>query len=264
MDQAILQQLKDKIRGVPCNALGRIYPDEFATWFNISGERISNFIIEMIRCNLLICKYNFECECMNNCTAYENTLKRSQYVCVECGREYDINYIREHGELVYELEKEEVLEFQIEQVNYKELVRNASDNIISFEQEKEGMKVANTIVNNNIVFNGPVSDSPIQQGNENSQQQIKYNATPDYNELLQGLLKIEKFASNSCFDEEFGQDSERVRGLIKDAIEDTKKKEESSKIKEHLEKIKLIAGSIVQGVVVTGVKTLVESIIASL
>lgn len=264
MDQVMLQQLKEKIRGVPCNELGRIYPDEFATWFNASGERISNFIVEMIRCGLLMCKYDFECECMNNCTAYENTLKMSQYVCAECGREYDIAYIRKYGELVYELEKEDVLGFQIEQINYKELAKNASDNIISFAQEREVVKMADTIVNNKIVFNGPVSDSPIQQGNENSQQQIRYNASTDYSELLQELQKIEKFASNDCFDEEFGQHSGEVRALIQAAIEDAEKKEEPSKIMERLEKVKSIAGDIVQGVAAIGIKAVIEVAIKKL
>lgn len=268
MDQELLAVLKGKIEKMSCNSLRRIYPDDFEQWFDSSSERFEKYITEMIKHNLLIIKYDFYCECMNNCTAYDKKISENGYFkCEECERTYDYDYIHKNGELLYEIDKKDVLAFENRMLDYKQLVKKSK--IIAFDKERndEEMAKTETVYNttNNITINGSVSGTAFQQGNTNSQQYMNSNSTPDYDLILQELQKISDITSKDLFDEEFGEDAEQIRELLKSAIVEANKRTEPSKLKLELEKIKEVLGKVaVEGVLLTGVKGIVDGLIKGL
>lgn len=263
MEQVLLEQLKSKVKKMPYNGLSRIYPDAFNQWFDISNERIGEFISDLMKEQLIVCKYDFDCSCSNRCTAYDYRIRDRVFECQECGKNYSEEHIRRIGELVFELDKKEILEYQQEDINYKNIAKMVGDNIISFNMDKrEETKVSEKIVNNINIY-GSVKDSQIMQGTENSQQQSS-RSNIDYDQILQQLQDLQKYTKEDMFSNEFGPEAEYVKELLNEAIEATEKKEETSKIKSILGEIKDIAGNIMQSVFTIGIKTLVEKMIGGM
>lgn len=268
MDQELFAILKQKIEEMPFNSLKRVYPEDFAKWFDSSHKNIEDFITEMIRTNLLLCKYDFICDCMNNCTAYDRVIyKNGIYYCEDCGREYSYDYISKKGELLYEINKSDVLEYNNRALNFRKLIDN--NKVIGFDKERreEDMPKKDTIYNNttnNITIYGNVSESSILQGNKESQQ-INNNTIPDYDYIIDNLQKIVDSTSDDVFEKEFGEDAEQVKQLLKDALNEANKRNEPSKLKDNLQKVMfLISKTAVNSVVGIGVKSIVEEIIKNL
>ena len=70
MNQEILQKLGIKISEMSCNSLKRIYSSQIQEWTNTSGKDATAFISDLVDERLISCKYDFQCECGNHCTAY--------------------------------------------------------------------------------------------------------------------------------------------------------------------------------------------------
>lgn len=84
MNQEILQKLGIKISEMSCNSLKRIYSSQIQEWTNTSGKDAAAFIGDLVDERLISCKYDFQCECGNHCTAYVRKIERSSYKCPVC------------------------------------------------------------------------------------------------------------------------------------------------------------------------------------
>ena len=119
MKKELLRKLQMTIREMSVNSLTCIYPDQLLQWLNISQSDLCQFVDDLYKKRLIIYKYRFQCLCGNTCTAYFRKLQKEPYVCNECGRTYDIDAIKEKGTLHYELDKNDILSFGNESIDFK-------------------------------------------------------------------------------------------------------------------------------------------------
>lgn len=120
------------------------------------------------------------------------------------------------------------------------------------------------IINNTMNISGSVTGSQIQQGTINSTQgMINDNEFP-YEKIADILKQIEHYSASEFFDEEFRDKAEEVREIVNEVIKATEKKEEPSKIKRALEKIKGLASGVGSGIIANGIFKLLESVLPML
>ncbi len=135
----MLSQLQNKIRGKSFNFLRRVYPEQIQAWLGATDVETQKFLSDLLEERLVRCKYDFDCCCGNHCTAYLEKLENDGYQCLECGRDYLFPEINEQGNLLYELEKKEILDFGKEAIDFKGIVRNMNK-VISINLVKEDNK----------------------------------------------------------------------------------------------------------------------------
>lgn len=138
MKQELIQNLQQKIRELSCNSLRRIYPLQLQEWSRATNREIKNFIVELLNERLMDCKYDFQCSCGNNCTAYQRSIERNHYQCSECEKVYEFEEILNKGTLLYELDKQAILDYDEEEIDFKDIVRETSKVVpITIKQEEK-------------------------------------------------------------------------------------------------------------------------------
>lgn len=125
MNQKIMSRLQTKIKEMSYNDLRRVYPEQIQAWLGTTGLETEGFLLELVDQRLAIDKYDFECSCGNQCTAFGKKLKNHSYQCRECGKEYTYERIIQCGNLLYELDKREFLYLEKESVDFKEAIRES-------------------------------------------------------------------------------------------------------------------------------------------
>ena len=101
-----MEKLREAIKDVPCNSLSRVYPYQLQEWTDVmSGEEFEEVVQELIDENLLDEKYDFQCDCGNECTVYASKLLENGYCCPECEREYGKEEVINKGTVVYDIDK---------------------------------------------------------------------------------------------------------------------------------------------------------------
>lgn len=123
MDQKKLNKLQKKIEDMSSNSLRRVYPELIQEWLHLSGIETKEFLDELIQERLITSKYDFDCTCGNHCTVFIDKLKDDNYYCLECGKEYTLSMLNDYGVLIFELDKNEILNFTKETVDFKDLVK---------------------------------------------------------------------------------------------------------------------------------------------
>ena len=119
MRKDLVKKLQNKVRGLPVNRLGNIYSDDIAEWLGITKKEIKTLIEGLYNCRVILYKFVFKCECGEICTVYENRLNRDRnYVCDICGRKYSIDQITEKMSILYEIDREALLELE-ENIDFK-------------------------------------------------------------------------------------------------------------------------------------------------
>lgn len=137
MKQEPLQRLKNKIKEKSCNSLCRIYPLQLQEWIEATNEEIKDFISELLEEGLMECKYDFQCSCGNNCTVYQNKIEIDLYQCDECERQYRASEILDKGTLLYELDKQALLNFGEEKVDFKNITNTGKVVIMPVKRGEE-------------------------------------------------------------------------------------------------------------------------------
>lgn len=119
MRKDLVKKLQNKVRGLPVNRLGNIYSDDIAEWLGITKKEIKTLIEGLYNCRVILYKFVFKCECGEICTVYENRLNRDRnYVCDIFGRKYSIDQITEKMSILYEIDREALLELE-ENIDFK-------------------------------------------------------------------------------------------------------------------------------------------------
>lgn len=137
MKQELLEKLRNQIKEKSCNSLGRIYPLQLQEWSGASNEEIKDLIIELLDEGLMDYKYDFQCSCGNSCTAYQHSIKINFYQCNECERIYGASEILNKGSLLYELDKQALLDFGEEKINFQSIVNIGKVVKIPVKREEE-------------------------------------------------------------------------------------------------------------------------------
>jgi predicted nucleotide-binding protein len=139
MKQELLQTLQQKIKGVSCNSLRRVYPSEIQEWVGANDKEAEQFIRDLLNERLIAYKYDFRCSCGNNCTAYYRNLEINPYRCNECERVYDFTEISQNSTLVCELDKQAILEYNKNPIDYKDIVKETNKVVVMPVKREENM-----------------------------------------------------------------------------------------------------------------------------
>ena len=107
MNQEALQKLKVRISEESCNSLRRVYPCQIKEW--TGQEDAADLIGDLEKEGLLTRKYDFQCECGNQCTVSGGMLNESSFQCPECGRNYLREEILQKGTLLFALDKKKIM-----------------------------------------------------------------------------------------------------------------------------------------------------------
>lgn len=142
MKEELLQNLQQRIREISYNSLRRVYPLQLQEWSKATDKELKLFIEELLEERLIACKYDFQCSCGNNCTAYHERIKDNFYRCDECEETYNFNEIITRSTLLYELDKYEILNYNEELIDFKEIEKNTINVIrIPLGQERKNMEI---------------------------------------------------------------------------------------------------------------------------
>lgn len=120
MNQKFLEKLQLEIRDKSVNSLISVYPEQLVECLDISKSEVKQLIEDLYKERLLAYKYRIQCLCGNTCTAYARKLQKEPYVCQECGRKYSMDIIMENGTLLYELDKNQILNYGKKDIDFKE------------------------------------------------------------------------------------------------------------------------------------------------
>lgn len=154
MKQELLQKLQKQIRELSCNSLRRIYPEQLQEWSGATNKEIKEFIAELLDERLIDCKYDFQCSCGSNCTAYQQSIEMRNYQCSECERIYELDEILDKGTLLYELDKRALLDYGEEEIDYKNIVKDVKKIVMMpIKQEEEN------VMNKKKIFLGSSSEA---------------------------------------------------------------------------------------------------------
>lgn len=113
--------------------------------------------------------------------------------------------------------------------------------------------------NNTIIIKGSTNQTIIQQNNQNSVQNINIENL-DYDKILQILNKIKTYTSTDEFNNEFDTTAEDFKSLLAKTITLVEEKEEPSKVKVCIEKLKNSCTDIATGVISSGIYALLSQL----
>lgn len=116
-------EIKTRIKEISCNELRRIYPFQLQEWVGVEERELGTFIDELLKANLMEEKYDFQCDCGNDCTVYQKELERNGFVCPECDRNYIPNEIAGKATVLYEIDKKSLLRYDQSSIDLKKRLR---------------------------------------------------------------------------------------------------------------------------------------------
>ena len=156
MNKHRLHVFQNKIRDVSINELYAVYPEKIAEWSGGRDKEGIVFLNDLYTERLIHKKYDFECECGRVCTAYYRKIMEESYICPECGKNYDTNKIIKIGTLLYEIDKEEVLAYENETLDFQ-----AEDNEIISQNKKESESTRTQMSEKKSIFIGSSSSKDV-------------------------------------------------------------------------------------------------------
>lgn len=140
MQMELLEKLKSKIEEISCNELRRIYPFQLQEWVGVEERELAIFIDELLNVNLIEEKYDFQCDCGNDCTVYQKKLERNGFTCPECDRKYISNEIADKATVLYEIDKKSLLGYNQSSIDLKKRLRIVGEELrfpVEYERHDE-------------------------------------------------------------------------------------------------------------------------------
>ena len=128
------------------------------------------------------------------------------------------------------------------------------------EIAKTNQQIIQYITNNNIY--GDNNNTQVQQNSDNSKQTIKQEF--DYESVLKLLLSIQNQSDDQKFITAFGDKTEEIKSIINETIEMVKQKDEPTKIKTCLNKLKDITQNVAGNLLATGIYNEILQLMKSL
>lgn len=111
MNQVIILKLKRWIEPLSVNQIKSVSPLNLKRELSLSNEELLEVVEFLYNERILKYRYKFKCnECGNQCIAYEQVLKVSEYTCSECEKYFSLEDIKDVSSVVYELDKFEILQ----------------------------------------------------------------------------------------------------------------------------------------------------------
>lgn len=143
MNQNLINRLQKRVKLQSVNSLGNVYPDDVVEWLGTSRVEAKEVIRELHDQRIVLYKYKLKCSCGEICTIYEKKLIHDQSIyCEICGKEIFLDDIKENAYIVYEIDKEELMNLEQDNVNFKEMPHIKEKVIpISRKQEEKRMEI---------------------------------------------------------------------------------------------------------------------------
>ncbi len=120
MNQQLLKRLQVVIKDVSVNSLTGIYPEQLVELLGAPQSEVKQLVDDMFLERMILYKYRLQCSCGNTCTMYLRKIQKEPYICKECEQEYAVADISQRGTLLYELDKEEIMKYEEEIIDFKE------------------------------------------------------------------------------------------------------------------------------------------------
>lgn len=141
MNEELLRHLKQKISRMPCNALRRVYPYQLKEWLEATDTETEAFVESASKEGIIRIKFDFICDCGNANTAYYRSMKLlGGFICAFCEKKYSKADIVNRGEILYELDKFAIMEYQKDATDFKEYYSD-DRNVICMPTKKEKNKM---------------------------------------------------------------------------------------------------------------------------
>lgn len=143
MKKNLINRLQDVVRLQSVNSLGNIYPDKIIEWLGISEQECREFINQLHDQRVVTFKYKIKCECGEVCTIYERKLLRNHSAnCEICGKNFSLKNIEEKANILYEIDKEELLGLNNESIDFK-ILPDAGRKVVPMikKQEEKEMEI---------------------------------------------------------------------------------------------------------------------------
>lgn len=141
MKKNLVNKLQSIVKSRSVNSLGNIYPDEISEWLGVSNHECQEFIKELHDQRMITFKYRIKCDCGEVCTIYERKLLRDHIVnCEICGKEFSISDINENTNILYEIDKEELLGLNDESVDFK-ILPDIERKVVPMVKKQEGREM---------------------------------------------------------------------------------------------------------------------------
>lgn len=144
MRQNLIKRLQNKVKSQSVNSLKNIYPDKIVEWLEIPEREVYDLIKYLHDQRVIVFKYRLKCSCGEICTVYENKLIHDKQInCEICGKEFTISDIEEKSDIIYEIDKEELLELENGNVDFKILpdIKGKVVSITKKQEERQEQKV---------------------------------------------------------------------------------------------------------------------------
>lgn len=152
MKQNLIKEIQEKVKWQSVNSLGNLYPEDIIEWLEVSEEEAKELIEFLHNQRVLFYKYRIKCDCGERNTVYENTLNRGKSLyCNICGHDFSRKDLEERAEIIYEIDKEELLSLEDKKIEFK-VFPKLRTNIVSMTQKQEEIKVME-------IFMGSSSDA---------------------------------------------------------------------------------------------------------
>ena len=133
----LLKKIQEKVKEQSVNSLGNLYPEDIIGWLKVSEEDTKEFINYLHSQRVLFFKYRIKCDCGEKNVVYENILARAKNLyCNVCGYEFCRQDIEERTEIIYEIDKEELLSLEDKRIEFRE-IPHLITNIVPMVQKQE-------------------------------------------------------------------------------------------------------------------------------
>lgn len=137
MKQNLISRLQKIVKSQSVNSLGNMYPDKIVEWLGTSRAEAKELIRDLHDQRIILYKYKLKCSCGEICTIYEKKLIHDQSVyCEVCGRKIFLEDIKENAYIVYEIDKEELMNLEQENIDFKELP-NVKGKVVPISRKQE-------------------------------------------------------------------------------------------------------------------------------
>ena len=137
MRQNLIKRLQNKVKSQSVNSLKNIYPDKIVEWLEIPEREVYDLIKYLHDQRVIVFKYRLKCSCGEICTVYENKLIHDKQInCEICGKEFTISDIEEKSDIIYEIDKEELLELENGNVDFK-ILPDIKGKVVSITKKQE-------------------------------------------------------------------------------------------------------------------------------
>lgn len=136
MKQNLIKKIQEKVKWQSVNSLGNLYPEDIVDWLEVS-EKETKEIIEFLHSQrVLFYKYRIKCDCGERNTVYENVLNRMKPLyCNICGHDFSRKELEEKAEIIYEIDKEELLNLEDEKIEFR-MFPSIRPNIVPMAQKQ--------------------------------------------------------------------------------------------------------------------------------